>query len=163
MEKKIVLNRVDLGNRVVGYEVFNPHVNGGEVLGYTAKQLADAIKAGEVIGMVLDEKGNLKLDEARGFQRMTLKTGAGTLTNSDPSAVANLMYVVYERQDNNYKVITSRFGRLTFCEDKIKALLDLGAVSGVVLTGDKLVCAWELDGEQSKATEATGGKKGGAA
>ena len=32
MEKKFVLNRVDLGQRVTGYEVFNPSVNGGEVI-----------------------------------------------------------------------------------------------------------------------------------
>ena len=45
MEKKFVINRVDLGTRVTGYEVFNPAVNGGEVLGMTAKQLSEAIKA----------------------------------------------------------------------------------------------------------------------
>ena len=31
MEKKFIINRVDLGQRVTGYEVFNPAVNGGEV------------------------------------------------------------------------------------------------------------------------------------
>ena len=33
MEKKFIINRVDLGQRVTGYEVFNPAVNGGEVIG----------------------------------------------------------------------------------------------------------------------------------
>ena len=33
MEKKFIINRVDLGQRVTGYEVFNPAVNGGEVNG----------------------------------------------------------------------------------------------------------------------------------
>lgn len=36
MDKKFIINRVDLGQRVTGYEVFNPGVNGGEVLGMTA-------------------------------------------------------------------------------------------------------------------------------
>lgn len=48
MEKKFVLNRVDLGTRVTGYEVFNPNVNGGEVIGMTSKQLSEAIKAGKL-------------------------------------------------------------------------------------------------------------------
>lgn len=36
--KKYVINRVDLGQRVTGYEVFNPNVNGGEVLGIPYRQ-----------------------------------------------------------------------------------------------------------------------------
>jgi hypothetical protein len=55
------------------------------------------------------------------------------------------MYTVYKRDGNNYKVISSRFGRQSFCADKIKALLDLGAVNGVVLDGENIQCAWELE------------------
>ena len=135
MEKKFIINRVDLGQRVTGYEVFNPAVNGGEVIGMTVKQLGEAVKAGEV------------LDTARGFKAIMVKTGIGTLTSTDPSAVANLMYTVYKREDDNFKVISSRFGRQTFCADKIKALLDLGAVNGVVLDGDTLQCSWEIENE----------------
>lgn len=54
MDKKFIINRVDLGQRVTGYEVFNPTVNGGEVIGMTTKQLSEAVKSGEVLGMVLD-------------------------------------------------------------------------------------------------------------
>ena len=54
MDKKFIINRVDLGQRVTGYEVFNPGVNGGEVIGMTAKQLSEAVKAGEVLGMVAE-------------------------------------------------------------------------------------------------------------
>ena len=68
MEKKFVINRVDLGQRVTGYEVFNAAVNGGEVIGMTVKQLGDAVKAGEILGMVLDANGVLKLDETKGFR-----------------------------------------------------------------------------------------------
>lgn len=145
MNKKFVLNRVDLGQRVTGYEVFNPGVNGGEVIGMTTKQLSEAIKSGEVLGMVLDDSGALKLDEAKGFRAIMVKTGVGTLTSTDPSAVANLMYTVYRRDGDNFKVISSRFGRQTFCADKIKALLDLGAVNGVVLDGDAIKCSWEWE------------------
>lgn len=157
MEKKFIINRVDLGQRVTGYEVFNPNVNGGEVVGMTAKQLGDAVKVGEVLGMVL-ENGGLKLDEARGFKAIMVKTGVGTLTSTDPSAVANLMYTVYKRDGENYKVISSRFGRQTFCADKIKALLDLGAVNGVVLDGAAIKCSWELE-EATPAKEKEAAKK----
>ena len=145
MDKKFIINRVDLGQRVTGYEVFNPAVNGGEVIGMTAKQLSEAVKSGEVLGMVLDGNGALKLDEAKGFRAIMVKTGVGTLTSTDPAAVANLMYTVYRRDGENYRVISSRFGRQSFCADKIKALLDLGAVNGVVLDGDTIKCAWEME------------------
>ena len=62
MEKKFIINRVDLGQRVTGYKVFNPAVNGGEVIGMTAKQLGEAVKAGEV----LDGNGGLVLDAVTG-------------------------------------------------------------------------------------------------
>lgn len=67
MEKKFIINRVDLGARVTGYELFNPGVNGGEVLGYTPKQMMDTVKAGEVMGMEMNAAGELVPDEARGF------------------------------------------------------------------------------------------------
>ena len=145
MNKKFVINRVDLGQRVTGYEVFNPAVNGGEIVGMTAKQLSEAVKSGEVTGVVLENNGVMKLDQERGFRAIMVKTGIGTLTSTDPEAVANLMYTVYDRQDNNYKVISSRFGRQTFCADKVKALLDLGAVNGVVMADGELKCSWELE------------------
>lgn len=162
MEKKFIINRVDLGARVTGYELFNPGVNGGEVLGYTPKQMMDAVKAGEVMGMEMNAAGELVPDEARGFKAIMVKTGIGTLTSTDPNAVANILYTVYDRVDGDkFKVISSRFGRLVYCADKIKALHDLGAVNGVVMEGDTIKCAWELEekagaskeGEKAPATE----------
>ena len=151
--KKYVINRVDLGQRVTGYEVFNPNVNGGEVLGMTPKQLSDAVKLGDVLGLVPDGKGGMKPDSEKGFRALMVKTGIGTLTSTDETAVANLMYTVYERSGENFKVISSRFGRQTFCADKIKALLDLGVVNGVVLDGDTIKCADELAAEKTDKKE----------
>lgn len=55
-----------------------------------------------------------------------VKTGIGTLTSTDPNAVANILYTVYDRVDGDkFKVISSRFGRLVYCADKIKALQSL--------------------------------------
>ena len=146
MEKKFIVNRVDLGQRVTGYELFNPGVNGGEIVGYTPKQMMEAVKAGEVMGMVVNDAGELETDTAKGYRAIMVKTGIGTLTSTDPNAVANILYTVYDRADGDkFKVISSRFGRLTYCGEKVKALLDLGAVNGVVLEGDELKCAWELE------------------
>lgn len=145
--KRFVINRVDLGQRTTGYEVFNAGVNGGEIVGMTTKQLKDAVAAGQVYGVLMDGE-ELALDEAKGFHSIMVKTGIGTLTSTDPEAVANMVYTVYDRQGDNFKVVSSRFGRLTFCLDKIKALLDLGAVNGVVMQDDKVLCCWELEGEQ---------------
>ena len=89
----------------------------------TTKQLGEAVKAGEALGMVLDGNGGLVLDTARGFKAIMVKTGIGTLTSTDPSAVANLMYTVYKREGDNFKVISSRFGRQTFCADRLKLSL----------------------------------------
>ena len=153
MEKKFIVNRVDLGQRVTGYELFNPGVNGGEILGYTPKQMLDAVKAGEVVGMVVNAAGELVPDEAKGFKAIMVKTGIGTLTSTDPNAVANILYTVYDRDGDKFKVISSRFGRLVYCADKIKALHDLGAVNGVVMDGDGLKCSWELE-EKAEAPKA---------
>lgn len=105
---------------MVGYELFNSAVNGGEVVGMTPKQLCDAIKAGEVLGMTAD----MKLDEAKGFHAIMVKTGIGNLVSTDQSAVANLMYTVYKREGENFKVISSRFGRQTIVESIISQLTD---------------------------------------
>lgn len=149
MQKKIIVNRVDLGQRVTGYELMNVSANGKETVGYTPKQMLDAVKAGEVMGMVLNAAGELELDKAKGFNAIMVKTGIGTLTSTDPNAVANILYTVYERVDGDkFKVVSSRFGRLVYCADKVKALLDLGAINGVVLDSDgNLKCCWELEEE----------------
>lgn len=147
--KKVVINRVDLGSRVVGYEVLNSGANGGEILGYTPQAMREAVRSGEIIGMVLNGAGELVLDEAKGFKAMMIKTGIGTLTSTDPSSVANIIYTAYDRVDGDkFKVVSSRFGRQVYCADKIKALLDLGAVNGVVVEGDTLKGAWELEAQE---------------
>ena len=144
--KKVVINRVDLGSRVVGYEVLNPGVNGTEVLGYTPQAMKEAVRNGEIMGMVLNATGDLVLDEAKGFKAIMVKTGIGTLTSTDPSSVANIIYTAYDRvEGDKFKVVSSRFGRQIYCAEKVKALLDLGAVNGVVLEGETLKGAWELE------------------
>ena len=58
----------------------------------------------ERIGLryIIAFNGGLVLDTARGFKAIMVKTGIGTLTSTDPSAVANLMYTVYKREGDNF-------------------------------------------------------------
>ncbi len=149
--KKVSINRVDLGSRVVGYEILNPGVNGSEILGLAPQAMKEAVRSGEVVGMVFNDAGELVPDVAHGFKSMMLKTGAGTLSSTDPNAVANILYVAWGRDGDNFKLVSSRFGHFTYCSDKVRALLDLGAVSGVVERDGKLVGWWELEAEQAPA------------
>lgn len=160
--KKFVINRVDLGQRVTGYEVFSPKANGGEIQGYTPKQMIEAIKAGDILGLMVDGAGALVPDKSKGFNHIMVKTGVGTLTNPDPGGMTNIVYTAYDKKDENFKVISSRFGHQVYCPEKIKTLLDLRAVNGVVLEGDRLVGAWELNEVPSGSQEAPEGKKKGA-
>ncbi len=148
---KVAINRVDLGRRVVGYEVLNPGVNGNEILGLAPQAMKEAVRSGEVVGVVLNDAGELVPDVAHGFKSIMLKTGAGTLTSLDPNAVANILYVAWGRDGDNFKLVSSRFGHFTYCTDKVRALLDLGAISGVVERDGQLLGWWELEADQTPA------------
>ncbi len=152
--KKVVINRVDLGSRVVGYEVLNPGVNGNEILGVAPQAMKEAVRSGEVVGVKMDNAGELVPDEAKGFKSMMVKTGAGTLTSTDPNAVANILYVAWGREGDTFKLVSSRFGHFTYCAEKVKALLDLGAVSGVVERDGHLLGWWELEADPAPAPAA---------
>lgn len=149
--KKVAINRVDLGSRVVGYEVLNPGVNGSEILGLAPQAMKEAVRSGEVVGVTFNEAGELVPDEAKGFHSMMVKSGAGTLNSTDPNAVANILYVAWGREGDNFKLVSSRFGHFTYCAEKVRALLDLGAVSGVVECDGQLRGWWELEADQAPA------------
>ncbi len=144
-----VLNKICLGQREVGWELFHKG-GGGEILGYTGKQLKDVIKAGQVVyGMKLNGE-ELELDASKGFKAIMVKVGAGSLSSSDTSAIANLMYTVYERDGDAFQVVSSRFGHLQFSKEKILALMELGVVNGIVLREGELIPCWELVGSEEK-------------
>lgn len=150
MEKKemgglFVLNIVKLGERVTGIEFLNKGVNGNEIMGLTEKMVKDAIQGGQTIyGMKVNEAGELVLAPEQGFKSVMTKVGISTLTSSDPEAVANIIYTVYDRDGEGFKVVSSRFGHMTFTLEKVKALMELGAVNGLVEKDGQLVGCWEL-------------------
>lgn len=173
MEKKemgglYLLNIVKLGERVTGIEFLNKGVNGNEIMGLTEKMVKDAIQGGQTIyGMKMDEAGELVLNPEQGFKSVMTKVGINTLTSSDPAAVANIIYTAYDRDGEGFKVVSSRFGHMTFILEKVKALMELGAVNGLIERDGQLVGCWELkeDGpdkgkEAGQAPKAEGdGKK----
>ena len=130
-----LINELSLGNRSLGYEF----VTEKEVVEMTAKTVKESIKAGKKIhGLQLAENGeDLVLDEAYFMRNYTVKTHINTIRakyDYNGSCVANIMYIVIGSHEENgkrvYDVISSRVERTTFGEEKLKAMYELGFISG---------------------------------
>ena len=139
--KLVVVNKLGLGVRELGYEVYS--LPKGEVLEFTAKQLRDIIKAGrdgkgkdEVYGLKIAENGfDLVFDEEFFTSNMMYKVHIGTLTPmAEMDCLVNLFYIVIgthvQHGEVMYDVISSRFERTAFNEDKLRTLLEMGVISG---------------------------------
>ena len=128
-KEMVVVNRVDLGNRITGYELFSYSV--AEIIGKTERQIKDCLKSGTVVkGFKLGASDELVIDNDF-VTNLMIKTGIGTLTPSNEDSIVNLMYTVVGRSGNEFEVITSRFWHGTMTEDKIKMLYEMGAVNGI--------------------------------
>ena len=140
-----LINELALGNRSLGFEF----VTEKEVVEMTAKTVRDNIKSGKKIhGLQLAENGeDLVLDEAFYMRNYTVKTHINNLKpkyDYDGSCVANIMYIVIGSHEENgkrvYDVISSRVERTTFSEEKLKAMYELGFISGgCKVEGDKVI------------------------
>lgn len=134
-----LINELSLGTRNLGFEFIAISDKKSEVVEMTAKTVRDNIKAGKKIhGFQLAENGNdLVLDEKFFMRNYTVKTHINNLKpkyDYDGSCVANIMYIVVGSHEENgkrvYDVISSRVERTTFSEEKLKAMYDLGFISG---------------------------------
>lgn len=143
MGNKYLVNREDLGKRVIGYMVYNSCSK--DFIGMTEKQVKDSIKNGvPVYGVILAEDGALQLDK-EGFHTMNymVKTGINTLTPAfDYNGMTNIFYIVVDsyKDDKNqtmYEVVNSRYGRTKVTEQKLKVLLEIGAIQGGVYLDKK--------------------------
>ena len=130
-----LINELALGNRSLGFEF----VTEKEVVEMTAKTVKDNIKAGKRIHglQIAGKEEDLVLDEAFFMRNYTVKTHINNLKPKyeyDGQCVANIMYIVVGSHEENgkrvYDVISSRVERTTFSEDKLKAMYDLGFISG---------------------------------
>lgn len=134
-----LINELSLGTRNLGFEFIAISDKKSEVVEMTAKTVRDNIKAGKKIhGFQLAENGNdLVLDEKFFMRNYTVKTHINNIRPKyeyDGQCVANIMYIVVgsheEKGKTVYDVISSRVERTTFSEDKLKAMYDLGFISG---------------------------------
>lgn len=155
-KEMVVVNRVDLGNRITGYELFN--CDGKDIIGKTEKQIKDCLKSGTVVkGFKLGASDELLIDNEF-VTNLMIKTGIGTLTPSNEDSIVNLMYTVVGRSGNEFEVITSRFWHGTMSEEKIKMLHEMGAVNGIKLDNKSKVQLVEIKSvnevkESDKASE----------
>ena len=139
--KLVAINNLRLGTRELGWELYS--LPKGEILEFTSKQLRDIIKAGrdgkgkdEVYGLKIGENGfDLVFDEEFFTSNMMYKVHIGTLTPmAEMDCLVNLFYIVIgthvQHGEVMYDVISSRFERTAFNEDKLRTLLEMGVISG---------------------------------
>ncbi|MCX4267822.1 MAG: hypothetical protein OSJ62_04050 [Lachnospiraceae bacterium] len=141
---KVVLNKLVLGNRELGWELWT----GKEVLEMTSKQIKDAIRAGEKIcGLMIGSTGELELDE-EGFYttNVTIHSHIGCWKAMKEETISNLLYVCIgshkEGEKQVYDCISSRYEQVIFPEEDMKAYLKIGLLSGgAKLEGNQIVVA----------------------
>ena len=149
--KLVAINNLRLGTRELGWEAYS--LPKGEVLEFTSKQLRDIIKnykegKDEVYGLKIAENGfDLVFDEDFFTTNMMYKVHIGSLTPmAETDCMVNLFYVVIathvEHGELLFDVISSRFERTSFTEEKVKILLNMGIISGgAKLDNGKIVVA----------------------
>lgn len=156
--KLVVTNEIFLGARPICYEAYS--LPKGEVVELTEKQIKDTLKGlttDEVYGLRLSEAGELELDTDGFFTtNMMKKVHTNTLIPMvEDDCLANLFYIVIgthkDKANTMYDVISSRYERTSFTEEKVKTLLDMHIISaGAKMQGDRIIIAPLEKPEQSK-------------
>lgn len=156
--KLIITNEIFLGSRPICFEAYS--LPKGEVVELTEKQIKDALKGlttDEVYGLALTESGELILDTENFFTtNMMKKIHINTLVPMvEDDCLANLFYIVIgthkEKGNTMYDVISSRYERTSFTEEKVKTLLDMHIISaGAKMQGDNVIVAPLEKLEQSR-------------
>lgn len=156
--KLVVTNEIFLGTRAICYEAYS--LPKGEVVELTEKQIKDTLKGlttDEVYGLALSETGELVLDTDGFFTtNMMKKIHTNTLVPMvEDDCLANLFYIVIgthkDKANTMYDVISSRYERTSFTEEKVRTLLDMHIISaGAKMQGDKIIVAPLEKPEQSK-------------
>lgn len=150
--KLVVTNQIFLGTRAICYEAYS--LPKGEVVELTEKQIKDALKGittDEVYGLALSETGELVLDTDNFFTtNMMKKVHTNTLIPMvEDDCLANLFYIVIGthkvKQETMYDVISSRYERTSFNEEKVKTLLDMHIISAGAKMQDGAVVVAPLE------------------
>ena len=162
--KLVVTNEIFLGTRAICYEAYS--LPKGEVVELTEKQIKDTLKGfttDRVYGLRLSEAGELELDTDDFFTtNMMKKIHTNTLVPMvEDACLANLFYIVIgthkEKGNTMYDVISSRYERTSFTEEKVKTLLDMHIISAGAKMQDGKVVVAPL--EKPKAPEPTNGAR----
>lgn len=147
MATKYVILRNMLGNREQGWALFN----GKEVVEMTSKEIKKALENGEDIkGLVID--GDELVADEKGFYVTNImehrQVNSYSPMNLDAGNFTNVFYIVLSRNsDKEFEVISTKWERTTFSEDKVKTFIELGIISaGAKLVNGKVV----LPGEEVK-------------
>ncbi len=156
--KLIITNEIFLGSRPICFEAYS--LPKREVVELTEKQIKDALKgitSDEVYGMKITEAGELELDTENFFvTNMMKKVHTNTLIPMvEDDCLANLFYIVIgthkDKGTTMYDVISSRYERTSFTEEKVKTLLDMHIISaGAKMQGDNVIVAPLEKLEQSR-------------
>ncbi len=161
--KLVVTNKISLGTREICWEAYS--LPKGEVVELTAKQLKDAIKGigtDEVYGLtVSEETGELVFDKEGFFTvNMMNKIHTNTLVPMvEEDCLANLFYIVIgsrkTKQGMMYDVVSSRYERTAFSEEKTRTLLDMKIISGgaKLENGEIVTAVLEKKKEEEKGKE----------
>lgn len=160
---KIVINKLYLGNRELGYELFSD----GEIIEMTEKQIVSEIKSGKDIrGLVIGESGKLELDAAGfGMRNLMEKRHIGNYKPmiEDGCMVNMFVTVIGSKETENgvvYEGITNRFKRMEIDEALLVTYYNMGIINGgVILKEDGTLevpkCQKETITEQVQDVEAT--------
>ena len=146
MCKLVVINKLYLGNRELGYELMD--LSKLEVVEMTAGQIKSALKAGkEILGVKVSAGNELELDKEKYYMSNIMKKVH--INKLEPlyeaeSSLANIFFYVVGVCDKDgkryYNVINSRFGRTKMTEELVRAYIPIGVIAGgVKLEDDKVI------------------------
>lgn len=135
--KLIVVNELYLGARQLGWEAYS--LPKGEIVEFTDKQLRNLLLTGkeEVYGLAISEETGELIPDTETFycRNWMVKSHINSLIPKfENDSLVNLFYIVTgthkEKGTQLYDVISSRYERTSFSEERIKALYEMGIISG---------------------------------
>lgn len=136
---KAIINRVDLGKRVTGYELLNE--SNGEIVGLTAVQIKTMIDSGEIVLGVKMNGKEVELDNVF-CKNILVKSGINTYRPlvDNGTMMVNMVYTViaYDEGKQLYEIINSKFARAWVTVDKLRVFDEVACVNGVNITADKI-------------------------
>lgn len=155
-----------LGQRLIGYDFYDSNSKG--FIGFSEKQVVDKLNHGDrVYGFRLKKDGESGKEmpelDMEGFNMTNLQVRSGVnslswLSETDNNDMNIGLIVVSVSGDKKkvYETVNARHARVEYTEEKLKMLLELGAmVAGVRLEKNKLVpCEGvEILNEENKEKE----------